>query len=127
MALIDLLHDTRHLCARLGTDEIKAMSRGFSGGKRGIKSANIRNREIASFIHCLPPEKPRDIANIPSILRLRANGRNIVGCYMSRLFAHPVACCWMLLRVVAQSLKSVKLFISQQLPTFLFCSVIAEA
>ena len=33
-------------------------------------------------------------------------------------FAHPIACCWMLLRVVAQSLKPVKLF-SQQLPTFL--------
>ena len=43
---------------------------------------------------------------------------NIVGCYMLRPFAHPVACCWMLLRVVAQSLKPVKLF-SQQLPTFL--------
>ena len=40
---------------------------------------------------------------------------------MLRPFAHPVACCWMLLRVVAQSLKPVKLF-SQQLPTFLlFC------
>ena len=35
-----------------------------------------------------------------------------------RPFAHPVACCWMLLRVVAQGLKPVKLF-SQQLPTFL--------
>ena len=34
---------------------------------------------------------------------------NIVGCYMLRPFAHPVACCWMLLRVVAQSLKPVKL------------------
>ena len=33
-------------------------------------------------------------------------------------FAHPIACCWMLLRVVAQSLKPVKLF-SQQLPTYL--------
>ena len=33
-------------------------------------------------------------------------------------FAHPVACCWMLLHVVAQSLDPVKLF-SQQLPTFL--------
>ena len=32
-----------------------------------------------------------------------------------RPFAHPVACCWMLLRVVVQSLKPVKLF-SQQLP-----------
>ena len=37
---------------------------------------------------------------------------------MLRPFAHPVPCCWMLLRVVAQSLKPVKLF-SQQLPTFL--------
>ena len=40
---------------------------------------------------------------------------------MLRPFAHPVACCWMLLRVVAQSLKPVKLF-GQKLPTFrLFC------
>ena len=37
---------------------------------------------------------------------------------MLRPFAHPVACCCMLLRVVEQSLKPVKLF-SQQLPTFL--------
>ena len=43
---------------------------------------------------------------------------NIVGCYMLRPFARPVACCWMFLRVVAQSLKPVKLF-GQQLPTFL--------
>ena len=35
---------------------------------------------------------------------------------MLRPFVHPVACCWMLLSVVAQSLKPVKLF-SQQLPT----------
>ena len=31
--------------------------------------------------------------NVSCFLRLRANGRNIVGCYMLRLFAHPVACC----------------------------------
>ena len=37
---------------------------------------------------------------------------------MLRPLAHPVTCCWMLLRFVAQSLKPVKLF-SQQLPTFL--------
>ena len=37
---------------------------------------------------------------------------------MLRLFTPPVACCWMLLRVVAQRLKPVKLF-SQKLPTFL--------
>ena len=36
---------------------------------------------------------------------------------MLRPFAHPVGCCWMLLRVVAQSLKPATLF-SQQLPTF---------
>ena len=42
---------------------------------------------------------------------------NIVGCYMLHPFANPVAWCWMLLRVVAQSLKPVKLF-SQHLPTF---------
>ena len=34
---------------------------------------------------------------------------NIVACYMLHPFAHPVVCCWMLLRVVAQSLKTVKL------------------
>ena len=43
---------------------------------------------------------------------------NIIGCYMLRPLAHPVACCWMSLRVVVQSLKPVMLF-SQQLPTFL--------
>ena len=35
------------------------------------------------------------------------------GCYMSRPFAHPVACCCPLLRVVTQSLKPVKLLNSQ--------------
>ena len=44
---------------------------------------------------------------------------NTVGCYILRPFAHPVSCCWMLLRVVAQSLRPVKL-VSQQLPTFFF-------
>jgi len=37
---------------------------------------------------------------------------------MLRPFAQTVACCWMLLRVVAQRLKPVKLF-RQQFPTFL--------
>ena len=48
---------------------------------------------------------------------------NIVGCYMLRPFAHPVACCCVLLGVVAQSLKPVKLLAAskrtQQLPTLL--------
>ena len=46
---------------------------------------------------------------------------NIVGCYLFYPFAHPVACCCMLLGVGTQSLKPVKL-LSLQLPTFvLFC------
>ena len=48
---------------------------------------------------------------------------NSVGCYMLRPFVHPVACCYILLRVVAQSLKPVKLLATykrtQQLPTML--------
>ena len=31
-----------------------------------------------------------------------ANTQNIVGCYMLRPFAHPVACCWVLLGVADQ-------------------------
>ena len=42
-----------------------------------------------------------------------ANGRNIVACCMLRPYAHIVACCvaccWEMLRVVAQRLKPVKL------------------
>ena len=36
---IDLIHDTRHLCKRLKTDGLKAMSRGFSGGAGGGQSS----------------------------------------------------------------------------------------
>ena len=39
-----LIHDTRLLCTRFRTAGIKAMSRGFSGGKQVIKSADTRNR-----------------------------------------------------------------------------------
>ena len=53
----------------------------------------------------------------------RVNGRNIVECYMLCPFAHPVACCCVLLRVVAQSFKPVKRLArckrEQQLPTLL--------
>ena len=48
---------------------------------------------------------------------------NIFGCYMLRPFAHPVACCCVLLGVVAQSLKPVKRLATckrtQQLTTLL--------
>ena len=52
----------------------------------------------------------------------RANGRNIVGCYMLRPFAHPVACCCVLLRKVWNRSN----FSANNSPHF-FCSVIAEA
>ena len=65
---------------------------------------------------------PHSVKNI----KPPANGRNIVGCYMLRPFAHLVLYCWMLLRVVAESLKPVKL-LSQQDSQHFFCSVIAEA
>ena len=39
-------------------------------------------------------------------VKFRANGRNVVGCYTLRPFAHSVACCWELLD---KSLKPVKL------------------
>ena len=42
--LIDPIHDTRYLCTRIRTGGINVMSRGFSGGKQAIKSANTRNR-----------------------------------------------------------------------------------
>ena len=41
---IDLIHDARHLCTPVEIDGIKAMSRGFSGGKQLIKAANTSNR-----------------------------------------------------------------------------------
>ena len=51
-----------------------------------------------------------------------ANGRNIVGCYMLRPFAHPAACCWMLLRKVGNRSN-----FSAKNSQHFFCSVIAEA
>ena len=41
---IDLIHDARHPYTLLRIDGIKAMSRGFSGGKQGIILSNTRNR-----------------------------------------------------------------------------------
>ena len=42
--VIDLIHDAPHLYTRSRTDGIKAMSRGFSGGKEVINFSNTRNR-----------------------------------------------------------------------------------
>ena len=41
---IDLIHDARDLWTHLRTDGIKAMSRGFSGGKQVTNFSNTRNR-----------------------------------------------------------------------------------
>ena len=41
--VIDLKHDTRHLCTHFRTDGIKTMSRGISGGKKVMKFANTGN------------------------------------------------------------------------------------
>ena len=41
---IDLIHDACHLCTRLRTDGIKAVSRGFSGGKQVINFSNTTTR-----------------------------------------------------------------------------------
>ena len=50
---------------------------------------------------------------------------NIVGCCMFRPCAHPVACCCVLLRVVARSLKLINFWANNS--QHFFCSVIAEA
>ena len=55
-------------------------------------------------------------------LKPHANGRNLVGCYMLRPFAHPVACCWMLLRKVWNRSN-----FSANNSQHFFYSVIAEA
>ena len=68
--------------------------------------------KISTRVVCVNGKHPYDIlesiAGEPlSLLRSKvtwrdygANGRNIVGFYMLRPFAHPVACCWMFLRKV---------------------------
>ena len=55
-------------------------------------------------------------------LKPRANRRNIVGCYMLRPSAHPVACCCVLLRKVWNRSN-----FSANNSQHFFCSVIAEA
>ena len=48
-ASIDRIHDIRHLCTRLRTDGIKAMSRGFPEGKQVINVSNTRNRGRSTY------------------------------------------------------------------------------
>ena len=44
------INDARHLCTRLWTDEIKGMSRGFSGAKQVLNFSSTRNRGRVSLI-----------------------------------------------------------------------------
>ena len=44
LQIIDLTHDTRHLYTHARTDGIKAMLRGFAGGKKVSKPTDKRNR-----------------------------------------------------------------------------------
>ena len=55
------------------------------------------NSPIQDYVH--PDDQTQPTFETPNIVRF----------YMLRPFAHPVACCWMLLDVVAQSFKPVKL------------------
>ena len=47
---VDFIHDNRHLCKSEKIDDIKAMSRGFLGGKQVVKSGNTRNGVQVRFI-----------------------------------------------------------------------------
>ena len=39
-------------------------------------------------------EGEKDVVNVLTCIKPRANGRSIVGCYILRPFVHPVACSW---------------------------------
>ena len=67
------------------------------------------------------PEGER-IVEFLSFLKPLAKGRNIVGCYILRPFAHPVACCRELLRKIWNRSN----FWANNSQHF-FCSVIDEA
>ena len=73
---------------------------------------------ISQKTHCLLPPTPPPQKKLYNLCFLISPGYqgtckrtqrgwpktpNIVGCYILRPFAHPVACCWMMLSVVVQS------------------------
>ena len=47
---IDFIHDTRHLCTPTRIDEIKAMSRGFSGDKQVKTICKCKTLRSSMFI-----------------------------------------------------------------------------
>ena len=83
-----------------------------------------------SYLPQLTTEEPAELKGLCSLSPICKRAQhcwptalNFVGCYVLRPFAHPVAFCCMLLGVVAQSLKPIKLLATckrtQQLPTML--------
>ena len=44
--ITDLIQDTCHLCTRLRTDGIKAISRGFSGGRKQVKKMPMEETAV---------------------------------------------------------------------------------
>ena len=49
ICIIDLIHDAHHLCMRLRTNEIKAMSRGFSGVQTSYKFFQYKKSQSSLF------------------------------------------------------------------------------
>ena len=79
-----------------------------------LPGAEITENKVNLSSICVDDSSLNLNSNLPLTLGNRANGRNIVGCYMLGPFAHHVACCWELSRC----LKPVKP-LNQQLPTYL--------
>ena len=109
----------------------------LSKGKQSIIGFWSKGANFVTNATCCVAQffKLQSVFILPSkAKKARANGRNIVrqqlpttpnivGCFMLRSFAHPVACCYLLSGVVAQILKPGKLLATckrtQQIPTML--------
>ena len=66
-------------------------------------------------VYCFVQKKKKN--DVKQTVKPRVSGRNVVGCYFLRPFAHPISCFCGLLGVVAQSFKPVKLLATcKQLP-----------
>ena len=83
----------------------------------GAKSGGKRGKNPSSFFPPLVPI-PTPATQAEALWKRTQHSwpssPNIVGCYMLCPFAHPVACCSVLLGVVVQSLKPVKLLATRK-------------
>ena len=80
-------------------------------GGRGAMAQTYRDRDSYNFSrgHVTKNQQETIILTRKPTQHCWSTTPQIVGCYMLRPFALSFACCWMLLRVVAQGLKPVKL------------------